>query len=61
MYFNPHVVLDGKSSPTTLRGHEHGDLPVDDPPPVDHPAESYASWRPTAIFDLGPFAAPPSG
>lgn len=40
------------------RGDEHGDLPVDDPPPVDHPTESYRAWRPSAIYDLAPFSQP---
>ena len=41
-----------------LRGNEHGDLPVDDPPPADHPSESYAAWRASAIFEFVPFSAP---
>jgi hypothetical protein len=42
----------------SLRGHENGDLPVDDPPPVEHPSESYRAWRATAIYDLAPFSLP---
>jgi hypothetical protein len=61
MFFTPRVVVDGKSNPTSLCGHEQGDLPVDDPPPAEYPSESYASWRPSAIFNLGPFTAPPAG
>lgn len=60
MFFANLAWLEGKSSPT-LRGHEHGDLPVDDPPPAEHPAEQYSSWRATAIFHLAPFSAPPGG
>lgn len=52
-------LFDSQSSQTSLRGHEQGDLPVDDPPPADHPAEQYASWRASAIFTLTPFSAPP--
>jgi hypothetical protein len=51
--------LDRQTNPTMLRGHEHGDLPVEDPPPADHPSEQYAAWRATAIYNLGPFVAPP--
>lgn len=40
------------------RGNEHGDLPVDDPPPADHPAEHYDAWRPTSIFSFVPFSSP---
>jgi hypothetical protein len=40
------------------RGNEHGDLPVDDPPPADHPSEHYSAWRPTSIFNFVPFSAP---
>jgi hypothetical protein len=42
--------------PYGLRGHEHGDLPVDDPPPSDRPSESYSAWRASAIYDFGPSA-----
>jgi hypothetical protein len=52
-------LFDSQSSQTSLRGHEQGDLPVDDPPPADHPAEQYAAWRASAIFTLTPFSAPP--
>ena len=41
-----------------LRGHEQGDLPVDDPPPAEHPSERYSAWKPTAIFELVPFSSP---
>jgi hypothetical protein len=61
MFFNPGVVFDSQSIPTSPRGHEQADLPPIDLPTVDRPAESYASWRPTAIFSLSPFAAPPQG
>lgn len=40
------------------RGNEHGDLPVDDPPPADHPSEHYEAWRPTSIFSFVPFSSP---
>jgi hypothetical protein len=50
--------FDRQSNPTTMHGNEHGDLPVDDPPPADHPSEQYAAWRATAIYNLGPFSAP---
>jgi hypothetical protein len=43
-----------------MRGNEHGDLPVDDPPPAEHPSENYAAWKATAIFELLPFSSPPS-
>ena len=52
-------LFDSRSVPSTLRGHEYGDLPVDDPPPADHPSEQYSAWRATAIFNLAPFSAPP--
>ena len=55
MSLTPRTTAERKNVPTTLRGHEHGELPVDDPPPVEHPSEQYPSWRATAIFDLGPF------
>ena len=41
-----------------LRGNEQGELPVDDPPPADHPSERYSAWAPTAIFELQPFSSP---
>jgi hypothetical protein len=40
------------------RGNEHGDLPVDDPPPADHPSERYSAWSATSIFNFVPFSAP---
>jgi hypothetical protein len=40
-------------------GNEHGELPVDDPPPADHPSERYAAWSATSIFNFVPFSAPP--
>ena len=43
-----------------LRGNEQGELPVDDPPPADHPSERYSAWAPTAIFELQPFSSPNS-
>ena len=52
-------LFDSQSSGASLRGHESGDLPVDDPPPADHPSEQYSSWRATAIYTLQPFSAPP--
>jgi len=52
-------LFDSQSVPNTLRGHEYGDLPVDDPPPAEHPSEQYSAWRATAIFNLAPFSAPP--
>ena len=52
-------LFDRQSSPTTAYGNEHGDLPVNDPPPVDHPSEQYKAWSATAIFSLTPFSAPP--
>ena len=48
-------LFDSQNFPTSVRGNEHGDLPVDDPPPVDHPSEQYSAWRATAIFNLAPF------
>lgn len=51
--------FDSQSNPTALRGHEQGDLPVNDPPPAEHPAEQYAAWRASAIYTLSPFSAPP--
>ncbi len=51
--------LFDSQSAQTLRGHEYGDLPVDDPPPADRPSEQYEAWRATAIFSLSPFSAPP--
>ena len=59
MFFAPNVTPVSKSYPTSLRGNEHGDLPVDDPPPADSPSETYASWSPTAIFSLAPFGTRP--
>jgi hypothetical protein len=42
-----------------VHGNEHGELPVDDPPPVDHPSEHYAAWRASAIFNgFVPFSSP---
>lgn len=52
-------LFDSQNAPTSLRGHDNGDLPVDDPPPSDHPTEQYSSWRATAIFSLSPFSSPP--
>lgn len=53
-------IFAGQNDPTPMHGgHDHGDLPVDDPPPMDHPAEQYSSWRATAIFNLAPFSSPP--
>ena len=52
-------LFESQNSPTTLLGNEHGEMPVDDPAPMDHPAEQYESWRATAIFSLSPFSAPP--
>jgi hypothetical protein len=40
------------------RGTEHGDLPVDDPPPADHPSERYSAWSATSIFNFVPFSSP---
>ena len=40
------------------RGNEHGDLPVDDPPPADHPSERYSAWSATSIFNFVPFSSP---
>ena len=59
MFFAPNVMPESKTGPTSLRGHEYGDLPVDDPSPVDSPSENYASWRPTAIYSLAPFGTRP--
>ena len=59
MFFAPNLMLDGKTSPTSLRGNEHGEMPVDDLPPADHPSETYSSWSPTAIFSLAPFGSRP--
>jgi hypothetical protein len=39
-------------------GNEHGDLPVDDPPPADHPSERYSAWSATSIFNFVPFSSP---
>jgi hypothetical protein len=39
-------------------GNEHGDLPVDDPPPADHPSERYSAWSATSIFTFVPFSSP---
>jgi hypothetical protein len=50
--------IQRQSNPTGLYGNEHGDLPVDDPPPADHPSEQYQAWRATAIYTLSPFSAP---
>ena len=58
MFFSPPVMFESRMAPTSLRGAEHGDLPIDDPPPMEHPSESYSSWRPTSIFSLAPFTAP---
>jgi hypothetical protein len=43
-----------------LSGNEQGELPVDDPPPADHPSERYSAWKATSIFEFQPFSAPPS-
>jgi hypothetical protein len=43
-----------------MRGNEHGELPVDDPPPADHPSENYSAWKASAIFEFVPFSAPGS-
>jgi hypothetical protein len=43
-----------------LGGNEQGELPVDDPPPAEHPAERYSAWKATSIFEFQPFSAPPS-
>jgi hypothetical protein len=59
MYLIQPVTFEPDRMAPTLRGHEHGDLPVDDPPPKDHPGERYAAWNSTAIFTLAPFSAPP--
>jgi hypothetical protein len=59
MFLTNQAPVDGKSTPTALRGHEHGDLPIDDPPPAEHPSEQYVSWRATAIFNLTPFTSRP--
>jgi hypothetical protein len=45
-------------TPATYRGTEHGDLPVDDPPPADHPSERYSAWSATSIFSFVPFSSP---
>jgi hypothetical protein len=50
--------IDRQIAPAPLQGSEHGDLPVDDLPPPDHPSEQYAAWRATAIFTMAPFSAP---
>jgi hypothetical protein len=59
MFFAPNVMPESKTVPTNHRGYEQGDLPLDDSPPADSPSESYASWRPTAIFSLAPFGTRP--
>jgi hypothetical protein len=42
-----------------MHGNEHGELPVDDPPPIDHPSERYAAWSPSAVFShFVPFSSP---
>jgi hypothetical protein len=43
-----------------VRGNEHGELPVDDPPPADHPSESYSAWKASAIYEFVPFSSPSS-
>jgi hypothetical protein len=58
MFLTNQSPLESKRAPTAWRGQEHGDLPVDDPPPADHPSEQYVAWRPTAIYNLAPFSAP---
>jgi hypothetical protein len=40
------------------RANEHGDLPVDDPPPAEFPSERYAAWSATSIFNFVPFSSP---
>lgn len=52
-------MFERQTTPTTYRGNEQGDLPVNDPPPIEHPSEQYSAWRATAIFSLTPFSAPP--
>jgi hypothetical protein len=58
MYLTQRSPADSKNGPTSLRGHEQGDLPVDDPPPAEHPSEQYLAWRPSAIYNLSPFSSP---
>jgi hypothetical protein len=50
--------FDRPNVPAPLQGNEHGDLPVDDAPPAEHPSEQYAAWRASAIFTMAPFSAP---
>ena len=58
MFFSKSTMQESRTQPTpALRGHDHSDLPVDDPPPAEHPAEQYQSWRATAIYHLAPFSA----
>ncbi len=52
------TLFDSQNAPT-LRGHEYGEMPVDDPAPADHPSEQYSAWRASAIFSLTPFSSPP--
>lgn len=40
------------------RANEHGDLPVDDPPPAEFPSERYSAWSATSIFNFVPFSSP---
>lgn len=51
-------LFDSQNAPT-LRGQDHGEMPVDDPAPADHPSEQYSAWRASAIYSLTPFSSPP--
>ena len=59
MFFSPAVMFESQTTPTKLPGYERADHLGEDPPPAEQPSESYSSWRPTSIFSLSPFVAPP--
>jgi hypothetical protein len=60
MLQNQQLTRDSRADwrPGTYRGTENGDLPVDDPPPAEHPSERYSAWSATSIFGFVPFSSP---
>jgi hypothetical protein len=58
MFYIQQLTWEPARPERVLTGNEHGELPVDDPPPVEHPSERYSAWKSSAIFDLQPFSSP---
>jgi hypothetical protein len=56
----PRLETRRPTHPAFTRSNEHGDRPVDDPPPADHPSENYSAWRASAIYEFVPFSSPGS-